>query len=654
MFARWAGVCVGCVLFLVVATATADAPKRDAALEQKLDAQLAAIDPSLVPKFDAATKELDARDNDGAARDYEAVIAGAPTFAPALRRLCYVEIDRGRASVGLEHCRNAVKIDKSADNEAALALALLRSPKPTDANAHEALEVARYAVTLDPKNAFAQEALCSAATFLSESADLKRCSDELLSLTPDDPGAHVYAAISKGMAGDLDAGERELDRARALGLEADKYKALHAMFDDARPMYVKLFRVIGPVLGGWVGGLLLLFALGMALSGLTLRTLQTPRMGSAHASAWERALRRAYRAVVSLGALYFYVSIPIVALLVVLFAGGLVVLSFMVGHVPIKLLLIVCLVALYTLVAIARSLMMRIKEQDPGVRLDLSAEPKLRAVLEETARQVHTRPVDSVYLVPDAALAVTERGGLLKQMRGKAERALILGVGALDGFEVRPFKAVLAHEYGHFQNEDTAGGGLALAARRALRLMALHMAMRGVATWYNPAWWFVRGYWAIYLRVSQGASRLQEVLADRWAVLSYGSDAFVTGLKHVVTRSIAFDLHADATLKEVVANKRPLANLYQHATDQPASTDSLAKALDEAWNRAPSAYDSHPRPADREKWARALESTGAPPANDDHDHAWSLFSNRESLEMLMTAQIRENVATHHGVRIAET
>ena len=653
MRARWVGVCVWLIFSFVAVTASAAPPKRDPALEHTLDAQLAAIEPSLVAKFDAATAELDARDLDGAARDFGAVVAGAPDFSPALRRLCYVEMARGREEDGVADCRKAVAIEPSSDNDAALAIALVHRQHPSQAEEREGLEYARAAVARDPKNVFAQQAHCEAAMTRSEQAELVACSTALLSLAPDDPATHVYAAIAKGSAGDLDAGERELARARDLGLDPVAYQKLRASFEEARPFYVKLFRVVWPVLGVWLGGLALLFAAGMLLSGLTLRTLRVPRPGGAEASAGERALRRAYRSVVTLGALYFYVSVPIVALLVVAIAGGLVVLSFMVGQVPIKLLLIVCVIALYTLVAIARSLLIRVREQEPGLRLDLASEPKLRALLEETARAVETRPVDSVYLVPDAALAVTERGGFFAQVRGKAERALILGVASLDGFELRQLKAVLAHEYGHFQNADTAGGGFALAARRALRLMALHMAMRGVATWYNPAWWFVRGYWAIYLRISQGASRLQEVLADRWAVLSYGSEAFVAGLRHVVSRSIAFDLHADATLREVVEKSRPLANLYQHTTEQPIPDDSVAKALEQAWNRAPSAYDSHPRPADRERWARALAAPGAPASPDDHEIAWSLFSNRDALEKAMTARVRDNVAQNHGVRIAE-
>src|SRR6185295_2261026 len=125
-------------------------------------------------------------------------------------------------------------------------------------------------------------------------------------------------------------------------------------------------------------------------------------------------------------------------------------------------------------------------------RLDLGREPAVRELLDEVAAKVGTRAVDAVYLTPGTAVAVFERGGMLKQLRGKSERCLVLGLGVLDGMALAEFKAILAHEYGHFSNRDTAGGGLALSVRRSLLTMAQGLAEGGAATWYNPAWWFFR------------------------------------------------------------------------------------------------------------------------------------------------------------------
>ena len=77
------------------------------------------------------------------------------------------------------------------------------------------------------------------------------------------------------------------------------------------------------------------------------------------------------------------------------------------------------------------------------------------------------------------------------------------------------FKAILAHEYGHFSNRDTAGGDLARWVRASIYRMAYNLAVSGQARWYNPAWLFINGFHRGFLRITQGASRLQEILADR-------------------------------------------------------------------------------------------------------------------------------------------
>jgi Zn-dependent protease with chaperone function len=281
--------------------------------------------------------------------------------------------------------------------------------------------------------------------------------------------------------------------------------------------------------------------------------------------------------------------------------------------------------------------------------LDLAANPELRNTLAEVAARIGTRPVDRVFMTPFTDIAVFDRGGLVAQLRGTSQRCLVLGAGVLEGMRLRAFKSVLAHEYGHFRNEDTAGGGFALAVRRSLFAMTVQLVARRVASPLNPAWWFVRGFWRAFLGISQGASRLQEVLADRWAAFAYGSSAFEQGLLHVVARDVQFDAHVDATLEDVVKNKRALPNLYSFVPAKPREAGALERAVDQALGKRPSPYDSHPCPADRLAWVRALAADGPPATPADDADAWSLFADRAGLEARMTADVRARVQRVHGV-----
>jgi len=240
-------------------------------------------------------------------------------------------------------------------------------------------------------------------------------------------------------------------------------------------------------------------------------------------------------------------------------------------------------------------------------------------------------------LVPTSG-AVFERGGLLARARGSSRRCLILGVGVLDRMSLPALRAVLGHEYGHLINRDCAGGGLALMVRRHLGGMAMGLAEGGVATWYNPAWWFVNAYFRVFMRISEGASRLQEVMADRWAVSAYGSRSFIDGLTHVIRRSVRLDAQARAAMQVSSMTRAPVTNVYAFAGPGVPSQDEVEQSLRTHLDRPGSPYDSHPRLADRFRFAEAMAIPDAVDPLPGAD-AWSLLDDRAAMEKRMSAAI---------------
>src|SRR5205807_888086 len=106
------------------------------------------------------------------------------------------------------------------------------------------------------------------------------------------------------------------------------------------------------------------------------------------------------------------------------------------------------------------------------------------------------------------------------------------------GLRVEAFRAVLAHEYGHFLHRDTAGGDVALRVDATMREFAAAMARRGQLAWWNIGWQFVRLYHLIFRRITHGASRLQEINADRVAARRRGKPALGEGRRHVIRRDL--------------------------------------------------------------------------------------------------------------------
>ncbi|MFL6289457.1 MAG: M48 family metalloprotease [Thermoanaerobaculia bacterium] len=577
---------------------------------------------------------------------YRQVYGLAPGFVHALRRQAIemLALDDRAGALGL--ARQAVLREASAENLTALSVVLSSSPGggfPPEADRKEALDLGRRAAELAPDDYFAQRALAQAALLNEDVALLGQASTQMMAIVPEELGSHYMQAFARASQGALEQAQASLDRAHELGLPDEQYQALSQSFLDARPWYVRYGTAALEGLAVWIGSLLVLLLAGWVLSRATLRAAQqAPAQPGGRAAGGDRLLRGLYKAVLWLSCLYYWLSIPIVALLVVALGGGVIYACFAIGRIPVKLVIAVVVLVIVSLGSIVKSIFARGRDEDPGLKLDPAAEPRLRDLLREVAEKIGTRPVDNVYLTPGTELAVMERGGMLRQLRGASERCLILGVGVLEGMKIAPFKAILAHEYGHFSNKDTAGGGFALSVRRSLVVMGQNLAQSGVAAWYNPAWLFVNGFYRVFLRISQGASRLQEVLADRWAAFAYGAKAFERGLLHVIERGVRFNAHANAAIGEVVEGRRALANLYSYQPSAAPDPEEIQAEVKRAIHREPSPYDSHPSPVKRFLWTRRIVSAGQT-TPEDEEEVWTLFRNREAVERKLTEAVRLNL-----------
>jgi Zn-dependent protease with chaperone function len=263
----------------------------------------------------------------------------------------------------------------------------------------------------------------------------------------------------------------------------------------------------------------------------------------------------------------------------------------------------------------------------------------LWSFVRDVARTIATRPIDEIRVTPGTEMAVYEKGSLKERLRDRGRRVLILGVGTLNGFKQDSFRAVLAHEYGHLSNRDTAGGDVALRVNSDMRKFAEAMIRTNQAVWWNIAFWFLRIYHFIFRRISYGATRLQEVLADRVAVRAYGAAAFEDGLRHVVRRQIEFEDIAYWEITEAVRAHRSISNIYDMSA---RAENNIEKKIAEAITKASSEEETHPSPADRFRYAKRIATTHR---QSSQGMVWDLFSDKESLTREMSALIDKHVKT---------
>jgi hypothetical protein len=287
-----------------------------------------------------------------------------------------------------------------------------------------------------------------------------------------------------------------------------------------------------------------------------------------------------------------------------------------------------------TVYKLFRSLFIKIPpRRDPGRVLTLEEAPGLWTLTREVAADLETRAVDEIRITPGTEVAVYERGTRQEKAGDKATRVLILGAGVLNGFRVQPFRAVLAHEYGHFTNRDTAGGDIALRVNQDMMKFAYTMAMAGQAVSWNLGFLFFRLYHFLFRRITHGASRFQEILADRTSALKYGANAFEEGLTHAIRRSVEFPMVANREISLAMNAGRRVTNPYGMSFEaDPSLEEEVRKAL----RRPTSEDDTHPGAYERFRLVRPF---GNSDGVAESEMVWDLFENPESITNEMTAAI---------------
>ncbi|MFZ5442011.1 MAG: M48 family metalloprotease [Myxococcota bacterium] len=611
-----------------------------------------AVAPGLGERFQQGTDALEAERLDEAAAKFEGLIRDAPALSISRRRLAQVRSQQGRHADAVALLERAQAAEASPENDVALAQALLARNQTGDEQ--RAFLLLNRVLNSSPEGSSpwisAKHAECVRLGYANQRREFESCARALEAAAPTDPSVRVFASQVAMIDGDLELARKRLEEARP-DLSPAAYERLSRRLDDAVPARTRYGAKLLWATAVWLAVLVVMAVLGSVLSALTLhtaRTLATTR--EPHASSGAAALRALYRGVLRLGAVFFYASLPFIAVVVIGLFGGL--LSLGAGRMPTKLLVLLIIGGGATLLALVRSLFVRVSDDDdPGLRLELSRLPRLKALLDSVASRVGTRPVDAVFLSPGTELEVFERGPLMQRLRGRGERCLVLGRGLLEGFEVGGFRSVLAHEFGHFSHEDTAGGDVALMTRRSLQRLGSALAESGTGTWYNPAWWFFRLYRQVFLRISQGASRLQEVLADRVAVFAFGSAAFAQGYRHVVEQSVRFEAHARRVVQQCVERKQPLVNVYRFVPESKPTEAAIAQELDAHLNREPDALDSHPSARERLTWAATL-AVQSPPESGDRELVLSLFDDLEAVERQVTGLMRQSLLMSRDLMLA--
>ena len=188
--------------------------------------------------------------------------------------------------------------------------------------------------------------------------------------------------------------------------------------------------------------------------------------------------------------------------------------------------------------------------QDAGSRVEVTeaAQPELFAFIRKLCADTRAPFPHRVFLVPDVNAAVAYNESFLNLV-SPARKNLIIGLGLVNRLTLTEFKAVLAHEFGHFSQKsmklgryvytankvvadvvyarDWLDDAVAAATRTDIRIAVFAWAVQGIL-------WCLRKLLAGLFRATNFAnaslSRQMEYNADLVAASVTGSDALVFAL----------------------------------------------------------------------------------------------------------------------------
>jgi Zn-dependent protease with chaperone function len=579
---------------------------RDTVREQIIENELAKLDSTVLPIFRQATLAMDQYKLQLADSLYSVVLEKQPRFDPAIRRLGNISFELGKTEEGIKLCQEAVKINRSTYN--LLTLALCLSQPGNYQNLNNALSLLEEAKKLPDGNDIDVISLMGQIQLeIGNVSDFRNTVELLKTDFPNQMVTHYYNAFLLAHDKKWLKAKEEIDEAKKNGLSEE---AANAFLTSGVNTQLKIRNYAFSFLWVfliWASGLLILFILGKLLSREVMKSIDD----ISKIDNLSNSIKSIYKWLINIGGIYYYFSLPIILVLIVALVVGLTYVFLLIGRIPIKLLLILLIGSAITIYSMVRSLMVKTKYVDPGRTLKEDEAPGLYALVQNVAQTLKTRPIDEIRITYGTDLAVYEKGSWRQKQQDTAKRILILGAAVASNFKNNDFRAVLAHEYGHFSHRDTAGGDVALKVREDMDKYIYALYAAGQNVWWNIAFQFLRLYNFLFRRISFGSTRLQEILADSVAASTFGAEAFKNGLTHVIRRDIEFSDLINQNVEEI-RNAKPSINVYTN----PELTNKYSDDLEKSLNCNTTEDDTHPSPKDRFKFVSKFDTTSSPVDNN--------------------------------------
>jgi Zn-dependent protease with chaperone function len=308
--------------------------------------------------------------------------------------------------------------------------------------------------------------------------------------------------------------------------------------------------------------------------------------------------------------------------------------------------------------------------RNPGIRVEVTEkeQPELFAFIRRLCQDTRAPFPHRVYLLPEVTAAVAFDESFVNLLV-PSKKNLIIGLGLVNRLNLAEFKAVLAHEFGHFSQNSMRLGSYVYTSNRIIAdivfardwlddlvAAATRIDLRiSVFVWvFQGGLWVVRKGLHYLFRAINFAnvslSRQMEYNADRVAASVTGSDPLIFALARLDFASETLG-QAWGDLMAAADHGRYSRDVYYHQTkaaeflkakrgdptlgevpELPADPTQTVQVFKPEDTRVPAMWATHPANPEREANAKALYFRG--PADDRP--AWALFRDEPAVRERMS------------------
>ncbi|MBU1219700.1 M48 family metalloprotease [Myxococcota bacterium] len=315
-------------------------------------------------------------------------------------------------------------------------------------------------------------------------------------------------------------------------------------------------------------------------------------------------------------------------------------------------------------VFLLKSLFKRHKvEQENMLEIKESDQPELFAFIRRLCEETGAPFPRKIFLNSDVNAAVFYNSSILS-LFFPVKKNLLIGAGLVNTLNLSEFKAVLAHEFGHFSQRTMKIGSYILLVNRIIFTIVEERdswddALRAWASIDPrisfPAYiliaiiWVLRKFLALVFKiinlVYSSLSRQMEFNADLVAVSVTGSDAIVDSLAKIDKASKALN-ETQYYLYNATENQKYSKDMFSHQKrifDEDMVVEKTKDRGKTVFNKEEfvfmDPYSTHPSDFEREENAKKYHIVGV----KDKRSAWKLFNNSEKLRLELTTGFYNNV-----------